>query len=96
MIAGDEGMLLLDRSLDSFNLQDAIDQSRLLEWVRGEIGKMAPRYRSVLVLRYLEEKNYKEIAEILQIPMGTVATLINRGQKRLKREFEKILIELEC
>ena len=96
MISGEEGMLLLDRMLDSFDVQEAIDRSRLEEWVRTEIGKMDPRYRSALVLRYLEEKNYKEIAEILRVPIGTVATLINRGKKRLRRNLEKIVVELEC
>ncbi len=96
MISGEEGMLLLDRVLDSFNVQESIDRSRLEEWVRTEIGKMGPRYRSALVLRYLEQKNYKEIAEILRVPMGTVATLINRGKKRLRRNLEKIVVELKC
>ena len=96
MISGEEGMLLLDRMLDGFDVQEAIDRSRLEEWVRTEIGKMDPKYRSALVLRYLEEKDYKEIAEILRVPMGTVATLINRGRKRMRRNLEKIVVELEC
>ena len=42
-----------------------------------------------LVLRYLEDKSYEEISEILELPMGTVATLINRGRKRLRRNLEE-------
>ena len=67
VISGEEGMLLLDRVLDSFNVQEAIDRTRLEDRVRTAVGDMDPRYRSALVLRYLEEKNYKEISEILRV-----------------------------
>ncbi len=90
VISGEEGMLLLDRVLDSFNVQEAIDRTRLEDRVRTAVGDMDPRYRSALVLRYLEEKNYKEISEILRLPMGTVATLINRAKKRLRRHLDRI------
>ena len=41
------------------------------------------KYRTVIVLRFFEEKSYTEISDILQIPEGTVATYINRGKKEL-------------
>ena len=41
------------------------------------------KYRTVIVLRFFEEKSYIEISDILQIPEGTVATYINRGKKEL-------------
>jgi RNA polymerase sigma-70 factor (ECF subfamily) len=54
----------------------------------GELLKQLPRkYREVLVLRYLEEKKYDEISDILRKSPGTVATLINRAKSR----FEKIV-----
>ena len=46
------------------------------------------KYREVLILRFLEEKSYTEIGDILKIPEGTVATLINRGKKELKIALE--------
>lgn len=41
-------------------------------------------YREVLVLKYLEDKSYEEISDILKIPEGTVATRINRAKKSFK------------
>ncbi|MBK8348346.1 MAG: RNA polymerase sigma factor [Saprospiraceae bacterium] len=41
-------------------------------------------YREVLVLKYLEDKSYIEISDILKIPEGTVATRINRAKKSFK------------
>ena len=79
---------------DSANLADILcsdadverDVSRVIERERilGAMGKMKERHRTVLVLRYLEEREYSEISDILQIPMGTVATLIARAKKELK------------
>jgi RNA polymerase sigma-70 factor (ECF subfamily) len=45
---------------------------------------MGERYRDVLVLRYLEDKSYRDIGDILRMPPGTVATLIRRGLARLQ------------
>jgi len=53
------------------------------------------KYREVLVLKFLEEKNYREISDIIKKPMGTVATLINRAKKAFLVELEKQDIKLK-
>jgi len=53
------------------------------------LNKLKPRYRDVLVLKFQEDRDYAEISDILQKPMGTVATLINRAKKELKKEILK-------
>jgi len=58
--------------------------------VRDVLDTMDERYREVLVLKFLEEKDYKEISDILEKPMGTVATLINRAKKQFKEKTEAI------
>ena len=48
----------------------------------GKILQLMPeKYREVLILKFLEEKNYQEISDILKKPNGTIATLINRAKK---------------
>lgn len=49
------------------------------ETIRG----LPETYREALILRFLEEKTYEEIMDILRLPKGTVATLISRGKKIL-------------
>lgn len=56
--------------------------------VREILDQLDERYREVLVLKFLEEKDYKEISDILEKPMGTVATLINRAKKQFKEKSE--------
>lgn len=52
------------------------------------------KYREVLVLRFFEEKDYKEISDIIRRPMGTVATLLNRAKDAFRREMDKQNISL--
>lgn len=54
--------------------------------VERVLARMGERYRTVLVLRFLEGKSYGEIGDILAVPQGTVATLIHRA----KKEFSSI------
>ncbi len=56
--------------------------------VRRAIHSLPVLYRDVLILRFLEEKSYEEIVDIIKKPKGTVATLIRRGRALLLAELE--------
>ena len=58
--------------------------------VRLAILSLPVLYRDVLILRFLEEKSYEEIVDIIKKPKGTVATLIRRGRALLLTEFERL------
>ncbi|MBD3299794.1 MAG: sigma-70 family RNA polymerase sigma factor [Candidatus Moranbacteria bacterium] len=47
------------------------------------------KYREVLVLRFVEEKTYDEIVDILKKPKGSIATLIRRGKKKLDSKLKE-------
>ena len=73
-------------------LQDPEEQ--LLENVLDEDVQMAldelpPDYRMVVLLADLEGFSYKEIAEILDVPVGTVMSRLYRGRRLLEREMLK-------
>ncbi len=55
------------------------------EEVRNIVNQLDEKYREVLVLKFLEGKDYQEISDILQKPLGTVATLINRAKKQFRK-----------
>lgn len=48
------------------------------------LQKLDEKYREVLILRYFEHKEYEEISDILQLPVGSVGTLLHRGKKQLQ------------
>lgn len=50
-------------------------------------------YREVIVLRFLEEQSYEEIAEALDMPLGSVKTRIFRGRELLKQSLDPDLTE---
>ena len=63
-------------------------ESRLAkDEVSRVLAQMSEKYRTVLVLRYLEGKTYDEIGDILEVPGGTVATLLHRAKKEFSSIF---------
>lgn len=56
--------------------------------VRAAVADLPARYRAVVTLFYLEERNYKEVAEILGIPMGTLKTHLHRARALLREALE--------
>lgn len=66
-----------------------VDRAMAMRRIRESIDGMDPKYRDVLVLRFFEDKDYREISDILQKPMGTVATLINRAKTQLRAQMEQ-------
>ncbi len=66
------------------NEEERLTQEVLADKVKSEILNMDVRYKSVLVLRYMENKEYNEISDILKIPVSNVGVLINRAKKLLK------------
>jgi RNA polymerase sigma-70 factor (ECF subfamily) len=59
------------RTLDAKAVIDALDQ-------------IEPTYRTAVELFYLSELSYKEIAQALDIPIGTVMSRLSRGKEQLK------------
>jgi RNA polymerase sigma-70 factor (ECF subfamily) len=53
------------------------------------LSQLKPDFKEVLVLKFFEDKDYQEISDILQKPMGTVATLISRAKIQFKKIYEQ-------
>jgi RNA polymerase sigma-70 factor (ECF subfamily) len=89
LISGEEGLLILERMTEATDVQKNLDVARNEDRLRAAIAGLSRRYRDVIILRYLEERDYEDIADILQLPIGTVATLVSRGKQRLRRTLEQ-------
>jgi RNA polymerase sigma-70 factor (ECF subfamily) len=55
--------------------------------VEEELRKVPEPYRTTLILRDLEEMSYEEIAEVLEISLGTVKSRLTRGREALKQRL---------
>jgi len=73
---------------DKLDVVADLENKILNENIRQTISKIEPKYREVLILRFLEEKDYAEISDILKKPINTVSTLISRARKIFQKEFE--------
>ena len=51
--------------------------------VQREVAKLRPKLREPIILKYVEELSYQEIADVLGCSIGTVASRLNRGHKML-------------
>jgi len=80
---------LAEQVADELVLEEEVDKSIVSGEIRSIIAAMDPKYRDVLVLRFLEHKDYGEISDILKKPIGTVATLLNRAKKIFEKEAKK-------
>ena len=62
--------------------QNMIRSQRIL-LLQQAVGKLDPAFRQVIELRYFGERSYEEIAQALNIPIGTVKVQIYRAKKQL-------------
>jgi RNA polymerase sigma-70 factor, ECF subfamily len=66
-------------------LINALDATRAVEL----LGQVAEPYQVALTLFYLEDCSYKDIAQILEVPLGTVQSRISRGLAQLQQLMQR-------
>lgn len=59
----------------------------LAESVKAAIGELKPKFRMPILLKYIEDLSYEEIATVLDCSMGTVASRMNRAHKALAKRL---------
>ena len=60
------------------------------ELLRAALERLSPELREAVILRDLEEMEYREIADVLKVPDGTVKSRISRGRGELARVLRKM------
>jgi RNA polymerase sigma-70 factor (ECF subfamily) len=63
---------------------DTVEAKELGSAIEAAIGSLRPEYRSCILLRHVEGRAYEEIAEMLNLPLGTVKTYIHRARNELR------------
>lgn len=69
----------------------AASRHELEDEIQGAIARLSPKMRAITVLRYVENLSYDEIAEVLQISLGTVKSRLSRAHEALDRELTPVL-----
>jgi len=79
-----------DQIADRGPAPDASAQSReTREMVHSALQKLSPELREAVILRDLQDMDYREIATALRVPEGTVKSRINRGRAELARLLQR-------
>ena len=68
---------------------ETLQRTATIETVRNAIARLPDEFREVIVLREMENLSYKEIADVVGAPIGTVMSRLARG----RRELQKALLE---
>jgi RNA polymerase sigma-70 factor (ECF subfamily) len=74
----------LQVSDDSETPLDEVTARELGAEIEQAINQLRPEYRSCILLRHVEGRPYEEIAEMLDLPLGTVKTYIHRARHELR------------
>jgi RNA polymerase sigma factor (sigma-70 family) len=77
------GELNMDIKADGMNPEENMVKKQKMQHMHEIVDKLKPRYRTLVELRYFEELSYEEIAEKLDLPLGTVKAQLFRAREFL-------------
>ena len=87
---------LEDKDFD-IPVNDTTDEEILDEFtdarVQDAIQSLQMHFRTALILRDIEELSYEEISKILDVPLGTIKSRINRARLQLQEKLKDVLID---
>ncbi|MCO5260342.1 MAG: sigma-70 family RNA polymerase sigma factor [Crocinitomicaceae bacterium] len=78
-----------DAKADNLNPEETIVQNQKIKLMRTLVSKLKPRYRELVEKRYFEELSYEEIAEELNLPIGTVKAQLFRARDFLATMIDR-------
>lgn len=74
----------------NINPEELLINNEMRQILMKALNELPDAYREILVLRYFEDFSYSEISKILNCPLGTVMSRLNRAREKLKETFLKI------
>ena len=63
--------------------------------IQSAIDKLSPKFKQVIILRDIQGFSYEEIAEIVNIPLGTVKSRVNRARLKLQEDLKDLMDDTE-
>ena len=67
------------------NVEQILERAADIEVVRAAIAQLPDEFREVIVLREMENLSYKEVADVVGVPIGTVMSRLARGRRALQQ-----------
>jgi RNA polymerase sigma factor (sigma-70 family) len=85
----DGDVIFFDARSSTLNPEESIIQNQKIKLMRNLVSKLKPRYKELIEKRYFEELSYEEIAEELNLPLGTVKAQLFRAREFLANLISK-------
>ena len=82
--------IILFHSVKDDRIQKDFYQNEVRQMLDQCLDKLSPKYREPLVLYYFEDKSYKEIADIMRIPVSTVGIRLKRGRDEMRLLYQTL------
>ncbi|CCQ94398.1 RNA polymerase sigma factor sigW [[Clostridium] ultunense Esp] len=90
-LQGTEGLALYDAVRDdSPTPEQSLLQNEVEEQIKEAIRSLSPKYRNIMILKYMEDLSIQEISEIVNLPEATVKTRLHRGREALRKKLRHI------
>jgi RNA polymerase sigma-70 factor (ECF subfamily) len=80
----EDGLDAVLEDKDEPSILERLEEKELQDLISGEIALLPEKFRSAVLLFYVEGMSYEEMAAVLEIPVGTVKTNLFRGRNRLR------------
>ena len=85
----DQLPMLEEKTAMSARTEGMLAGREACELLQAALQKLSPELRETVILRDLEELEYREIAKVLDVPEGTVKSRLNRGRAELARVLRR-------
>jgi RNA polymerase sigma-70 factor (ECF subfamily) len=74
---------------------EALERADEERRIQAALNRLSPEHRAVLILKDLEDQKYETMAEILQVPIGTIRSRLHRARLELRDVLEKMTQKIE-
>lgn len=71
--------------------EDRLERQELAGQVQTALSRLSEEYRTIVVLREIDGCDYETIAEVLELPVGTVRSRLHRARLQLRAELKQVL-----
>jgi len=86
---GNDDVEFIAKSPDNNNNTDNMNDKNDNQIIHESLQELDIEFRNIIIFRDIQELSYDEISKIIQIPLGTVKSRINRGRLKLKEIIKK-------
>ena len=73
------------RAASNDNVEEAVERKQLAEVIELGVSELKEDYKVIITLREIEEQSYEDIAEVLEISLGTVKSRLSRARQSLRK-----------